>query len=117
MPAGTLGFRGEGELTDEDLRERTAPAVAEATALGGVRMLLVTPSGFGTNEIPAVADLVRKQPSSHLGHSTDWQGVAVVTDNGMLRRSARVWTRMVPVPIKVFAPDEESKARAWLLDS
>jgi hypothetical protein len=117
MPAGTLGFRGEGELTDEDFRDRIAPAVAEATQSGGVRMLLVTPSGFGTNDIPAVADLVRKQPSSHLGHKADWERVAVVTDNGMLRRSSRVWTRMVPVTIKVFAPNEEPKARTWLLQS
>ena len=117
MPAGTIGFRGEGELTEEDFRDRIAPAVAERVEAGeGVRMLLIPPAGFGSGDVPAIADLIRKQPETHLGHRTDWKRIAVVTDSGMLRRTSRVWTRIVPVPIKAFAPDEEGKARDWLLE-
>jgi hypothetical protein len=114
MPAGTVGFRGTGELTEEDFQDQIAPAVAEAVDGGGVRLLLVTPPGFGTSDVPAVADLVRKSPGSHLGHTRDWKRIAVVTESGALRRSARIWTRMVPVDIKLFKPNEEPEARAWL---
>jgi hypothetical protein len=118
MPAGTIGFRGEGELTDEDFRDRIAPVVNEALeAGGGVRMLLIPPPSFGSGDVPALADMIRKQPEAHLGHRNDWRRIAVVTSSGMLRRTSRVWTRLVPVPIKAFAPDEEQKARTWLLES
>jgi hypothetical protein len=117
MPAGTVGFRGKGELTEADFRDSIAPAIAAAVGDdGGVRLLLVTPPGFGSSDVPAVADLVRKSPESHLGHTRDWKRIAVVTESGALRRSSRIWTRMVPVDIKVFKPDEEPKARAWLLE-
>jgi hypothetical protein len=113
MPEGTVGFRGEGELTEADFRDSIAPAIAAAVG-DGVRLLLVTPPGFGASDVPAVADLVRKTPETHLGHRTDWKRIAVVTESNSLRRSSRVWTRIVPVDIKVFKPDEEPKARAWL---
>lgn len=112
MPAGTVGFRGEGELTEEDLTGSVAPALREAVAAGGVRLLLVTPPGFGSGDVKDVAMRVQKLPG--LGHRDDWKRVAVVTDSGMLRRTARLWSGMVPVDTRLFAPDEEAAARRWL---
>lgn len=113
MPAGTLGFRANGELTDSDY-DTIAPPLREAVANGGVRLLLVAPPGFGSGEVTEVAKRVQSLPG--LGHRSDWKRVAVITDSGMLRRTARLWAPMVPVETKVFKPDEEPEARDWLAD-
>jgi hypothetical protein len=114
MPAGTIGFRSKGGLTEDDFDEVLAPALEEAVAAGEVRLLLVTPPGFGGSEVTEMADRVKQLTG--LGHRSDWKRIAVVTDSSWLRRSSRVWTRMVPVPIKVFSPDDDPEARAWLTE-
>ena len=111
MPAGTIGFRAVGELTDSDYEE-IEPALRQAVADGGVRLLLVAPPGFGSGEVTEVAKRVQSFPG--LGHRDDWKRVAVISDSGMLRRTARLWAPMVPVETKVFAPDKEAEACDWL---
>jgi hypothetical protein len=112
MPAGTIGFRAEGEVTDADYSETLGPALREAVANGGVRLLLVAPPGFGSGDVTEIAKRVQHLPG--LGHRDDWKRVAVITDSGMLRRTARMWAPMVPVETKVFKPSEEPEARDWL---
>ena len=112
MPAGTIGFRADGEVTESDYTETLGPALREAVDAGGVRLLLVAPPGFGSSEVTEVAKRVQKLPG--LGHRDDWKRVAVITDSGMLRRTARLWAPMVPVETRVFKPDEEPAARDWL---
>ena len=111
MPAGTIGFRAEGEVTDSDYAA-AEPVLREAVEAGGVRLLLVAPPGFGSGEVTEVAKRVQSFPG--LGHRDDWKRVAVVTDSGMLRRTARLWAPMIPVETKVFKPEEEGEARQWL---
>jgi hypothetical protein len=117
MPAGAIGFRSSGELTEEDFRDHLAPALAEAVAAGDIRLMLVTPPSFGGTELKATADLVREHMDEEVGHRSDWKRIAIVTDSGWLRRSSRLWGRMVPVDTKLFKPDEEDQAKRWLLDS
>lgn len=112
MPPGTLGFRSEGELTEDDFHDHLAPALEQAVAAGNVRLLLVTPPGFGGADVKATADRVKGL--ANLGHRTDWKRIAIVTDSSWLRRSSRLWSRMVPVETKLFKPDEEPEARRWL---
>jgi hypothetical protein len=115
MPAGTLGFRSEGELTEADFSDVIGPALEEAAGAGDVRLMLVTPPGFGGSEARATADRVKDL--ANLGHRSDWKRIAVVTDSGWLRRSSRLWARMIPVETKLFGPGAESEARAWLLEA
>ena len=115
MPAGAIGFRSKGELTEEDFRDVLGPELEKAVATGDVRLMLVTPPGFGGTDVKATADRVQKLAG--LGHRSDWKRIAIVTDSGWLRRSSRLWSRMVPVETKLFKPDEEDQARAWLLES
>lgn len=112
MPAGTIGFRADGEVTEADYKETLGPALREAVDNGGVRLLLVAPPGFGSADVTEVAKRVQGLPG--LGHRDDWKRVAVITDSGMLRRTARLWAPMVPVETKVFKPEEEPEARNWL---
>ena len=114
MPAGTIGFRSAGELTEADFTGVLAPALEEAAGAGDVRLMLVTPPGFGGSEVRATADRVKGL--ANLGHRDDWRRIAVVTDSGWLRRSSRLWARMIPVETRLFGPEEEAEARAWLRD-
>jgi hypothetical protein len=113
MPPGTIGFRSQGELTESDFTDHLGPALRQAVADGEVRLLLVTPPGFGGAEVKATADRVKDL--ANLGHRTDWKRIAIVTDSSWLRRSSRLWSRMIPVETKLFGPDEEPRARSWLL--
>ena len=114
MPAGTLGFRSDGELTDDDFRTQLAPALQEAVATGAVRLMLVTPPDFGSADLKSLFDRARNDLEPGLGHRSDWKRIAIVTDSSWLRRSSRIWSRMIPVEAKVFAVAEEDEARSWL---
>jgi hypothetical protein len=115
MPAGTVGFRSPRDFTEADFHDVLAPALEDAVAAGDVRLLLVTPPNFGGSDVKQMADRVKDLAG--LGHRSDWKRIAIVTDSGWLRRSARLWGRMVPVDAKLFKPDEEPEARAWLLEA
>lgn len=114
MPPGTIGFRSDGELTDDDFRAHLAPALHEAVAAGEVRLLLLTPPDFGGADLKSLLDRARNDLEPGLGHRSDWKRIAIVTDSSWLRRSSRLWTRMVPVETKVFETAEEPEARHWL---
>ena len=115
MPPGTIGFRSEGDLTDEDFRDDLAPALREALTAGPVRLMLITPPGSGTGDVKRIMDQVKEHLD--LGHRTDWKRIAVLTGSGALRRSSRLWTRVIPIETRLFKPDEEAKAKHWLLES
>jgi hypothetical protein len=111
MPAGTVGFRGEGEVGEEDLKA-LAPVLREAVAAGEVRALLVAAPGFDSGQ---VRSLIRGGDAA-LGHHSNWKRVAIVTGNAWARRSHRAWGRLVPFETKLFGLDEEPAARAWLVE-
>ena len=113
MPPGTIGFRSSGELTEADFTDHLGPALEQAVAAGDVRLLLITPPGFGGADVKATA--ARVQALANLGHRSDWKRIAIVTDSSFLRRSARLWAPMVPVETKLFKSDQEPAARSWLL--
>jgi SpoIIAA-like len=113
MPAGTIGFRSQDELTEADFTDHLGPALEEAVATHDIRLLLITPPNFGGAEVKSTADQVQKL--ANLGHRSDWKRIAIVTDSSWLRRSSRLWTRMIPVETKLFSPDDEPEARTWLL--
>jgi hypothetical protein len=113
MPAGTVGFRAHREITAADYADTLVPALEEAVAAGEVRLLVVTAPDFDESDIRG--QLERAKANLRVGgHKSDWRHIAVVTDNSWLRRSQRLWTRLVPVHIKVFKTAEEDKARDWI---
>jgi hypothetical protein len=115
MPAGTIGFRGSGEIEEADLRA-VAPAVREAVAGGDVRVLLVAAPGFDSAQLRSLIGRVDETLEAELGHHSDWKRVAIVTGNSWARRSHRVWGRLVPVETKLFGLDQEPAALAWLTE-
>lgn len=115
MPAGTIGFRITDELTEGDYADVLAPALRDAAAAGEVRLLLVGGEGFELGSLKARFEAARSDPDLDLGHRRDWRRVAIVADAGLLlRRSFPVWSRIIPVDVRLFGLDQEGEARSWL---
>ncbi len=49
-----------------------------------------------------------------LGHYTQWEKVAVVSDKEWLRHSVDIFGYLIPGEIKAFTPAEEAEARTWV---
>ncbi len=113
MPAGTIGFRAEGEIGEADLKA-LAPLLRAAVAAGDTRALLVAAPGFDGSQMRSLIGRIDGALAEALGHHSDWKRVAIVTSNSWARRSHRVWGRLVPVETKPFAPDDEAAALEWL---
>ena len=115
MPGGTLGFRVTDELTDSDYADVFAPRLRDAAAAGEVRLLMVAAKGFDLGSLKARFEAARSDPDLDLGHSRDWRRVAIVADAGLLvRRSFPVWSKVIPVDIRLFGSGDEAEARTWL---
>src|SRR5712675_2448595 len=105
MPAGAVGFRVEDELTDEDYDDVLAPGLRAAVAAGEVRLLLVGAPGSDLGSLKSRFESARSDPDLDLGHRRDWRRVAIVADAGLLfRRSFPIWSRVIPVDVKLFGP-------------
>ena len=114
-PAGTTGFRVEGELSDADYHDVLAPALKKAASSGEVRLLLVGGDGFDLGSLKSRFEMARKDPELDLGHSKDWRRVAVVADaNFVIRRLFPGLAKVIPVEVKLFDPKDEAEARAWV---
>ncbi len=115
LPGGTIGFRLTDELTDSDYAEVLVPQLRAAASAGEVRLLLVAAPGADLGSLKSRFQAAVSDPDLDLGHRRDWRRVALVADAGRLvRRSFPVWSRLVPVDVKLFSPDEEAAARAWI---
>jgi hypothetical protein len=115
MPAGTIGFRVTGEMTDADYADVLAPALKSAASSGEVRLLLIGAEGFDLGSLKARFEAARKDPELDLGHSKDWRRVAVVAEaNFLIRRLFPGLSKVIPVEVKLFDPKDEAEARSWV---
>jgi hypothetical protein len=115
MPAGTIGFRVTGEMTDADYENALAPALKAAAATGEVRLLLVGGEGFDLMSLKARFEEARKDPELDLGHSKDWRRVGVVAEaNFVIRGLFPGIAKIIPVEVKLFDPKDEAEARSWV---
>ena len=115
MPAGVIGFRVTGEMTDADYADVLAPALKQAASSGEVRLLLVGAKGFDLGSLKARFEAARKDPELDLGHSKDWRRVAVVAEsNFFIRRLFPGLAKVIPVEVKLFDPKDEAEARSWV---
>ena len=115
MPAGTIGFRVEGELTDADYEGTLAPGLKAAAGTGEVRLMLVGTKGFDLMSFKSRFEAARNDPDLDLGHKKDWRRVAVVADTNFVVRAAfPAVAKAIPVDVKLFGLGDEAKARTWI---
>jgi hypothetical protein len=115
VPAGVIGFRISGELTDADYAEVLAPALRAAAAAGDVRLLLAADEGSDLGSLRSRFEELRKDPELDLGHSKNWRRVAIAADANFVYRAAfSALSQLVPVEVKLFGADDETAALAWI---
>ena len=50
-------------------------------------------------------------------HPTRWERVAVVTDVDWIVQTMRIFSFLMPCPVKLFPPSELAQAQTWILAS
>jgi hypothetical protein len=114
-PAGMIGFRVTGEMTDADYENVLAPALKAAAATSEVRLLLVGAEGFDLMSLKARFEEARKDPELDLGHSKDWRRVGVVAEaNFLVRGLFPSIAKVIPVEVRLFDPKDEAEALIWV---
>jgi SpoIIAA-like len=116
MPAGAIGFRVTGELTDADYKDVLSPALRAAAGAGDVRLLLAADKGFDLGTLKSRFEELRNDPELDLGHSKDWKRVAIAADANFIYRAAfPALSQVIPVDVKLFGADDVDDAKAWVV--
>jgi hypothetical protein len=106
-----VAVRGVGTVTADDYRTVLAPAVERATAGGGhARLLLELGAGFqGYDPGAMLADT-----SLGITHLGSIERIAIVTDEGWIRRAISLFGALVPAEIRLFPTTDAAAARDWI---
>lgn len=109
LPPGVLGFKAEGELHADDYRDVLVPAVEAVIQRGEkVRIVLVFESFDGLSGGALWQDL-----KLGVGHLTNWERVALVTDIDWMGHLTALFGWMTPGELKRFPLAERDAAIAW----
>jgi SpoIIAA-like len=114
MPAGTLGFRVDGEVEREDYTDVLEPALQEALEAGqGLRTLYLIED---LDEIEGSALWEDAKTGFNLGfrHHSEWVRSAIVTDIEWMARATRLFAWMIPGEARVYPVAELEQAKAWV---
>jgi hypothetical protein len=117
MPAGTVGFRVEGEVERDDYIDVLVPELHKALEGGG-----------GLRTLYLIEDLDKIEPGAlwadaklgyDLGvrHHDAWQRSAIVTDQEWLARASLLFAWMIPGEARVFDVAALEQAKAWVAGS
>lgn len=110
MPAGTIGFEAEGEVTADDYRDVLAPALAEHIERGGVRLLCLLDDRFTGYSGGAFVQDARMW----LGHLGSWEKVALVTDHSGIAMALDAFAWLMPGEARSFGVGELEAAKGWV---
>jgi hypothetical protein len=111
LPDSVIGIKASGEVTGDDYRNVLIPSV-DAGLKGGHKLRLLYVLGGDVTGISAGA--AWQDTKVGLGHYTQWERVAVVSDKEWLRHSVDIFGYLIPGEIKAFTLAEEAAARTWV---
>jgi hypothetical protein len=113
MPAGTLGFRVDGDVEREDYDELLVPELQKALAAGELRTLYLI-EDLDDVEGGAMWEDAKLGWDLAARHHSAWVRSAIVTDIEWMARAARMFAWMMPGEARVFSRDELEAAKAWV---
>ena len=109
LPEGVIGFTVTGTLEAEDYRDVLLPALEQAAAHGGIRILIEMPEFEGFSPGAIWQDL-----KMGVENWSKWQRMALVTDVDWMRHGVEWFGWMTPGEVKHFPIAERDAAIAWL---
>lgn len=111
LPGNVVGLVASGHVTSEDYERVAIPAVEAASNVHTrIRMLYQVSANYEGFSPGAAWDDVRMG----MGHFTQWEKIAVVTDVDWIRGATRLFAFVMPCPVKLFANAEIGEAKAWI---
>jgi hypothetical protein len=108
LPDGVIGFDVTGKVHADDYTGTLVPAIEQAAAAGGVRLVLVFESFDGLSGGAAWQDL--KMGVEHL---KGWERTALVTDVEWMSHLVTLFGWMSPGEFRHFPLAERDAAIAW----
>ncbi len=111
MPPGTIGFEARGDVDDDDFEDIVAPVLRREIAAGRkVRLLYLLGPQLGEYE----GDAVKEEMKFAARHATEYERVAVVTDESWLRPALRMLSVLVPGQLRGFPVAQLQSAKEWV---
>ncbi len=111
LPSGAVGFEAHGRVTDAERRTILEPIIESALeSRGKVRLLYVAASDFVGYDRGGLYD----DAVFGTRHFADFDRIAFVADEGPFDRAVKAMDGLMPAAVRVFAPVDISKAKAWL---
>lgn len=111
LPADVIALRAIGLITGQAYREILGPMIEERLKRHDkVKLLIVLDDAYtGLTADARLPDL-----QLGLAHLRDIARAALVTDIGWMTRATRLFTPLVPYPMRAFGMDELEEAKAWI---
>jgi hypothetical protein len=114
FPSKVVAFACKGHVTRDDYETVLIPAVEEALQQQGkVRLYYQIDPDFSGIDPGAVWEDFKVG----MEHAFRWERIAVVTDVDWIRHTIRVFSFVIPAPVRIFPLDEQAKAREWIVES
>lgn len=111
LPRDVLAIRARGIITSQDYRKTLIPLVEKKLeSHDHLKLLIVFDDAFGSYSEGAVWDDMRLG-FSHLG---DFSRIAIVTDLGWIRHSAKLFGPLIRAEVHIFNVNDLEEARSWI---
>jgi hypothetical protein len=111
LPDHVMGFTAKSKVTGADYETVIIPQVEKKLEkYKKLDLLYHLGDEFSGFEAEAMWD----DAKVGLMHLTSWRKIAIVSDVGWLRASAKVFGFVMPAHVKVFCNSELDKAKEWV---
>jgi hypothetical protein len=111
FPDNVVALSCEGQVTKEDYDGILVPAILKALKRHDkIRLLYKTSSNFTGYDPGAIWEDLK----IGVEHPNRWERVAVVTDVDWIVQMIRIFSFLMPCPVRLFSPLEAQQANAWI---
>ena len=112
FPDNVIALSCKGQVTKEDYDGILVPAILEALKRHDkIRLLYKTSADFTGYDPGALWEDLK----IGVEHPTRWERVAVVTDVDWIVLMVRIFSFLMPCPVKVFPPSATAQAHNWII--
>ena len=112
LPGNVVGVVAIDEMTGRDYEQVKIAVNAAVQMVGRVRLLLQVAPGFTGH----TAEASWNEARMGVIHFTNWEKIAVVTDEGWIRGTAILFRLLASCPMKIFGNDALAEAKAWIVE-
>lgn len=110
LPENMVGFRAEGEITEQDFTNIVMPRVKESVRkIGKLNYMLVLDTPLRNFTIGAWI----KDAAMGLKHLVKWNRAAIVSDEESIRKFTNMFSHVVPGEFRGFRHSELQEATDW----